>query len=65
MYAWTMLTEFNCQSAKHVKNAIVFYYIHMTLHMFTMSTCSIALSIFVMKCMLKFPYLNYVKSLTS
>ena len=24
MYAWTMLTEFNCQSATHVKNAVVY-----------------------------------------
>ena len=32
MYAWTMLTEFNCQSATQVKNAVVFYYIHAILH---------------------------------
>ena len=63
MYAWTMLTKFNCQSATCVKNAIVFYYIHTILHMLAMSACSIVLSIFVMKCMLKFPYLNYLKSL--
>ena len=62
MYAWTMLTEFNCQSATHVKYAIVFYYIHTILHMLAMSACGIVLSIFAMKCMLKFLYL---KSLTS
>ena len=32
MYAWTMLTEFNYQSATHVKNAIVFYYIYAILN---------------------------------
>ena len=26
MYAWTLLTEFNCQSATHMENVIVFYY---------------------------------------
>ena len=36
-----MLTEFNCQSATHVKNTVVFYYIHVILHMLAMSTCSI------------------------
>ena len=65
MYAWTMPTEFNCQSAKRVKNAIVFYYIHVVLHTLAMSACNIVLSVFVMKCMLKFPYLNYLKSLIS
>ena len=29
------------------------------------SACGIVLSVFVMKCMLKLPYLNYLKSLTS
>ena len=33
--------------------------------MLAMSACSIVLSIFVMKSMLKFSYLNYLKSLTS
>ena len=28
MHACTMRTEFNCQSAIRVKNAIVFYYVH-------------------------------------
>ena len=65
MYAWTMLTEFNLQSSTRVKNAVVFYYIHVILHTIAMSACSIVLSIFIMKCMLKFPYLNYLKSLTS
>ena len=32
MYAWTMLIEFNCQSATHVKNAVVFHYIHTLFH---------------------------------
>ena len=32
MCAWTMLTEFNCQSAICMKNVIVFYYIHTILH---------------------------------
>ena len=32
MYAWTMLSEFNCQSATRVKNTIVFYYIHLLCH---------------------------------
>ena len=59
-----MLTEFNFQSSTRVKNAIVFYYIHTILHMIAMSACSIVLSIFIMKCTLKFPYLNYLKSLT-
>ena len=64
MYTWTMLTEFNFQSATHVKYAIVFYYIHAILHTIAKSACSIVLSIFTMKYMLKFPYLNYLKSLT-
>ena len=29
MYAWTMLTEFNCQSATCVRNTVILYYIHM------------------------------------
>ena len=65
MCAWTMLTEFNLQSSTSVKNAIVFYYIHAKLYMITMSACIIVLSIFIMKCMLKFPYLNYLKNLSS
>ena len=65
MYAWTILTEFNLQIATDVKNAIVFYYIHTIFHTHAMSACSIVLSIFVMKSVLKFPYLNYLKSLTS
>ena len=32
MCAWTMLTEFNCQSATCMKDAVVFYYIHTILH---------------------------------
>ena len=32
MYAWTMLTEFNCQSTTHLKNAVVFFYIHALFH---------------------------------
>ena len=60
-----MLTEFNFQSATRVKNAVVFYYIHTILHTIAMSACSIVLSVFIMKCMLRFPYLNYLKSLTS
>ena len=59
-----MLTEFHFQSATHVKNTIVFYYIHVTLHTLAISACGIVLSVFVMKRM-KFPYLNYLKSLTS
>ena len=31
MYAWTMLTKFNCQSTICVKNAIQFYYTHVIL----------------------------------
>ena len=54
MYAWTMLTEFNCQSATHVKNAVLFYYSHPILCMHAMSACSTILSIFVTKCMLNF-----------
>ena len=54
MHAWTMLTEFNCPSATCVKNAIIFYYIHMILIMPAMSACSIVLSVFVMKYMLQF-----------
>ena len=65
MCAWAMLTEFNFQSATRVKNAIVFYYIHAILHTIAISACSIVLSVFIMKCTLKFPYLNYLKSLTS
>ena len=55
-----MLTEFNSQSATRVKNATVFYYIHAILHTIALSACSIVLSVFIMKCMLKLPYLNYV-----
>ena len=29
MYAWTLLTEANCQPGTKKKNAFVFYYIHM------------------------------------
>ena len=63
MYAWTMLTEFNCQSGTRVKNAIVFYYIHTLFHTLTlvMSVYGLVSSIFVM---LTLPYLNYEKSLT-
>ena len=32
MYAWAMLTEFNCQSATRVKNTIAFFYIHTLFH---------------------------------
>ena len=35
--------EFNCQSATHMKNAIVFYYIHTTLHTLAMSHCFVHL----------------------
>ena len=63
MYTWTMLTKFNCQSTTHVKNAVIFYYIHTLFQslMLTMSAYGLVLSIFVM---LKLPYLNYSKSLT-
>ena len=54
----TMLTEFNFQSATRVENTIVCYYIHAILHTFAMSACSMVLSIFIMKCMLKLPYLS-------
>ena len=30
--SWTMLTQFNCQSATNVKNTVIFYYIHAILH---------------------------------
>ena len=53
-------------SLPHVyKNTVIFYYSHAVLHTIAMSACSIVLSVFIMKCMLKFPYLNYLKSLTS
>ena len=65
MYAQTMLTKFNSQSSTCVKNAIVFYYIHDTSYS---NTCHVCIwhyfAIFVMKCVLKLPYLNYLKSLT-
>ena len=65
--AWMMFTEFNCWSATHKKMllySIIFtrYFIHFYA---CMSTCSIVFSIFAMKCILKLPYLNYSKSLTS
>ena len=47
MYAWAMLTEFDCQSATCVKNAVVFYYTH-TLHpplMISMSTYGLVSSV--------------------
>ena len=53
-----MYTEFNCQSATRVKNAVVFYYIHAILHTLfnvyhvCMWPCFVH---FVMKCMLKLP----------
>ena len=62
--AWMMLTGFNCWSATYVKNAVVFCYIHAILYTL-LCLRSIVLSIFVMKCILKLPYLNYLKSLTS
>ena len=65
MCVWTMLNEFNLQSSTRVKNAVVFYYIHAILHTIAMSASSIVLSVFIMKCTLEFPYLNYLKSLTS
>ena len=65
MYAWRMLTELNFQSATCARNIIVFYYIHVILHTLTMSACIVVLSVLDMKCMLKFPYLNYLNSLTS
>ena len=65
MCAWTIITEFNLQSATGVKNAVVFYYIQAILHTLAMSACSIVLSVFAMKSVLKFPYLNYLNSLTS
>ena len=55
-----MLTEFNCQSATCVKNAIVFYYIHVILHTLltlAMSACGLVLSVFVI---LKLPYLSCI-----
>ena len=60
-----MLTEFNCQSATCMKNAVVFYYICAIFHillMLDMSAYGLVSSVFVM---LKLPYLNYSKSLTS
>ena len=59
-----MPTEFNCQSATRV--IIFLFYLRNTLYslMLAMSACGIGLSIFVMKCMLKLSYLNYLKSLT-
>ena len=53
--------EFNCQSTTHVK--MLLYSIIFTQY-FIRLPCLIALSIFVMKCLLKFPYLNYLKILT-
>ena len=59
--------EFNWQSATLVKNAVVFYYIHVTLHTLKHLPClHVALfCLFVMKCMLKLPYLNSLKRFTS
>ena len=59
-----MLTELNCKSATHVKNAVVFYYIHVILHILlaiAMCTCGL----FVVFVILKLRCLNYLKSLTS
>ena len=60
MYTWTMLTEFDCQSATCVKNAVVFYYTH-TLH-----PPFNAFHIYIWPCfvMLKLPYQNCSKGLT-
>ena len=39
MYGWTMLTEFNCQSATCVKNAVVFNYIHVIATSYACHVC--------------------------
>ena len=63
-----MLTELKCKSNTHMKNAIVFYYIHMILYFIfflvhAVSTCGLVLFIFV--CYTQVTLLNCLKSLTS
>ena len=64
-YAWTMLTQFDCQSAKHVKNTVVIYYIHLLLRTLFHASHVYMWAYFVRFIMLRMPYLNYLKSLTS
>ena len=52
MYALTMLTEFNCQSGTHVKNAIVFYYIHTLFHTLTL------VNVCIWPCFIRFCYVE-------
>ena len=62
MCARTMLTEFNFQSSTHVKMpsySIIF------MQYFIRLPCMHVALFCPLKCMLKFPYLNYLKSLTS
>ena len=64
MYAWTMLTKFNCQSATHVKMllySIIFTHYFMLFLMLAMSAYGLVLSVFIK---LKLPYQNYSKGLT-
>ena len=65
MYAWTMLTELNCQSSTPVKMplySIIFTQYFILLLMIFISTCratcGLVLSVFVMICILKLLYVN-------
>ena len=74
MYAYTLLTEVYCQSATGVKNVIVFYYIRLMIILFNArysylymvhARFSPLVVDNIMKYMLKWFNLNYLKSLTS
>ena len=43
MYAWTMLTKFNCQSTTRVKNAVIFTHYFISLMFYPFSFAEVAL----------------------